>query len=202
MKLLNKTKRACFLLLVLIIFITITGCAAVINLTEDDDITKSQRQLSKIPIRVGIYLSKAFRNYSYELNLGLHMHVNIGPSMSNEIEKNINGAFEKVLIVSELSSKSQIENVDVIISSEVIDTTIRPAGTGYAGIEGVIKCKWTIIKPNGEIVYTTTIIGKGTDDSLVGMIRVRKCFYRAMRNQVEQFMLESMKSRWWEHMNK
>lgn len=125
-----KKKVIVNLFLLLIAILTIEGCAVKI---ENLDIMLPSSD--KIPLRVGLYMSPEFRNYTYSIGGGKYQ---IGEGLSIGAEKALKQVFNEVVIIN---NKSDISNQDIkaVISPEILDVDVKDPPEPMR-----ILCKWTI----------------------------------------------------------
>jgi hypothetical protein len=166
------------------------GCASF----EVRDFDLEPPSSTKIPLRVGLYMSTEFRNYR---TYGLGADQRLGDGMRQAAERTVKLVFEDVVLIDSVSS-IEIPRIGIkaIISPEIVGAVLLqnlPFLSRYQ-----ITCKWTIWTPDGKIAYMNTFRGEGTDNSFVGTTRIDKSMTLAAKEQYQKFLVHILSTKWWE----
>jgi hypothetical protein len=169
------------------VILVTSGCHAGIR-----EYTLQASPSPRIALRVGLYMSPAFRAYRDNL-VG-----ELGDGMRRGAEQAARQAFEEVVIIDSLSSAEIPRRaIKAIVSPEIVKVGAVAWGVpGWLTYE--ITCTWTIWSADGKVVYMNTFTGTGTGRAFVASTRVSTAMTFAAKDQYNKFLAHVASNRWWE----
>jgi len=115
----------------------------------------------KINLNVGVAINEELRKAQWTNNvMGESRILPLGDQLALNTEEVAQAVFQQTAVVPAQSSLS--ENFDAILIPKVIDIVrTRPMWVGEDRTTSVIF-EWTLIDPNGDLIWVDTITGEGT----------------------------------------
>ena len=174
-----------FILMLVVVLLFVAGC----GIPPWADFHIEPPAPTKIPLRVGLYLSPAFRSY-YHTYQGIPTYP-MGGAMSNISERALKAVFQEVVVLDEKAFDLAKNDVRAVISPEMVATE-----NTWSVFR--ITCKWTIASTDGKILYVNTFTGDGNDNSFVGNTRIGKAMANATKDMFQKFLSHMTSVKWWE----
>lgn len=157
------------LLIVLSIFMY--SCASPqfsrINVSMPKDFQMSNAEVAnKIPLRAGLYLSPTIKNYLRRGPLAsfvIHVSFSMGDALSNGSERMLRNIFQDVVIIDQFKNDLSAENIDVVVTPEVVGIFSKGKMPSDSVVPQVILqfvVKWNIVSLDGKNIYMNSITGE------------------------------------------
>ena len=144
--------------IVLAILLILSGCTYTSQITRDLNIPV--QEVKKIPLRVGLYMSPNFLNYTYkESRLAEKFVFPLGETFRAGSEKIVKMAFQDVVILSALD-EAIIEKLKIVISPQIQAVDIMFPMWGWGYLKSTVIIKWTAIDPTEKIIWVNTFEGE------------------------------------------
>jgi hypothetical protein len=116
----------------------------------------------KIPLKVGLYLSPAFRDTQTPLFIGRTQFggIYVGMALTDATERMVRGLFEEVVVLDRMGDprNSNSHGCDVVVTAEVKSFYFRHVPKLYTAkwaTQNVVV--WSVISPEGKEIYHNEI---------------------------------------------
>jgi hypothetical protein len=187
-------------LLFTIVFLFVTGCAAPVRMYSDYEIKIDAKPTQKIPIRIGLYLTPYFENYSRVCHPDT---LYWGEGLSISAKRTLKTVFEDVVLINKMDADLSNQNIQAVITPEITDSQCRLVTSLYEWYCS-ITCKWTIVDLKGKPMYTNTFIGeynlKKFGLSVQRAARKAECMTLAIEDHYNKFLSNLISTKWWEYL--
>lgn len=167
------------------------GCVFPVKL---DDFKIEQPAKSKIPLRVGLYLSPKVCNY---VHVAGNFRISLGEGVCSNARGVLRNVFNEVILLDEKESDLAKHGIKAVVSPEIIETEIIEGAFGPHG-DFLLTCKWTITSADGKILYMDTVKGIGSDSSFLGSTRFSRNASITVKDHYQKLISHMLSSRWWE----
>jgi len=166
-----------------------------------------------IPLRVGLYLSTKFKNYTL-LDFSGDVNINprpgdifIGEALSSGCERMLKNLFTEIIIIDPLEANFSNKNIDIIIIPEVVKiiTVVKKNWTTAPSsfwVQTIIK--WNTFSCNGDYIYVNTIKAEGIQTFEYPYYYearqedLTKGYILAIQDQLRKAQEDLYSNKWWE----
>ena len=173
------------------------GCFGPMKVPTDYAITGPPSGADRIPLRVGLYMSPQFGNYSGNFGRGF---ISLGEAMSSGAERALRTAIEEVVIIKQLESRGSTEGVRAIVAPEIVEARMGNSDEkGFHKGHCQVWCKWTVSTPEGKLVYVNTVLGEAHHDRRAPAPTVwTECMTLAVQDQYRKLVEIISSTQWWQ----
>lgn len=193
-----------FLILIIILGFS-SACRTTLNEKIRTDLSITVNEVGKIPLRVGLYLSPEFMNYSKTpSHYSESGRIQMGEALSKGAEDITNKAFKQVVTIYKTDPESFPKGLDAIIIPEVEKTYggfVGELTRQYSYYQTVtVKLKWTIKDMNQKTLYTntfTTEVEYRNDPVFGQRERLLKAYTKAIEDQFAKAFSGITSINWW-----
>jgi hypothetical protein len=180
--------------------LSISACAPLIVPTNYQ--VKPPSDAMKIPLAVKLEVSDAFAKCMFVGNKGGNEAViAIGAALVSGAKQALSGVFQEVLFPP-YPATSRESTVDAVITPEIIEVENRLTGNPPSSKwESHITIKWTVEKPNGDVLYMNTIRGESPYRAFTTAFSYSGALYKAMilvlQDHFERLGKDLRATDWW-----
>jgi hypothetical protein len=203
----SHNNRIMALSICVMIFVSLSSCASPhFTASKDFDIATEQIH-QKIPLRVGLFLPPALKNYKQALYPFLGDFF-VGDAFCSGSERIMKSIFQEVILLDK-PIMAPAHNVDVFITPQVQRLDIFH---GFKEKEVVFHAdfKWNITSPDGKILYTNVIKGEyiephgkvfyaGLESPSTRSEKFMKLYMLAITDQFQKAQQDIYSNAWWKN---
>jgi hypothetical protein len=196
----DKSKISAMLFLYFVILFCLISCASSTPITITRDRVNIAPPEKKIPLKVGLYLSEAFRTSECWSEYA-DKHFIIGEGLSDGVEKMVRDLFQEVIVIDKIGNTqdSPSPNYDIIITPKFKQFTIlivRESLTkAHWKIENTIA--WSVTSPDGKEIYQNTIQSDEITTHYIQSVNA-EIMIESIKDQLQKAQQAIYSSGWWE----
>ena len=136
-----------------LISLFLTGCTSEIKPLSGLELSLAHKQ--KIPLKVGLYMSPDYCNYSFVTDqiYVTYYTIPLGSTLCHETKIIVEAIFEEVSVFPSLEANDK--SINVIMIPEIVILKIQMMGYTHKS-EALLIGKWTVVDMNGRLIWVDT----------------------------------------------
>ena len=170
------------------------------NCQIDTNLIMPVQKASKIPLRVGLYMSPDFLSYTRKIaavNTDSYVF-NLGEALRSGSEKMLGIAFKEVIVLSP-SEEAMERGVKIVVSPQIQEVDMIIPGWAWKQLKSLVIIKWEATDSTGRILWVDTF--EGRSNNRVGYFlrgkAARKCMKRGVEDHFGNAFEGILNSTWW-----